>query len=300
MKKYLIKILIFFAIMFVVDRVAGVAFNYIVQHAKGGYVAHRQFISNEMERDILVFGSSRAVHHFDAKQIEDSLGLSCYNCGQDGNGAVFNDGQWRLIRERYYPKLIVYDIFPEFDLLEGDNHKYLGWLKLYYDRPGISELFDEVDKTEKFKMLSQMYRYNYNPLQFLADYVHPFMQLDEYGYMPMAGELDTLRVKKGMTPMSSYSFDKQKLQSLCNIINSRGETQIMFVVSPIWYGMDAASLQPIIELCNERGIQFVDFSNDPKYLHQNRFFRDGLHLNKEGAEEFTKDLIEVLKRIKLI
>lgn len=298
MKQFIVKIAIFAAIMFLVDRIVGYAFNYFVQHTKGGYVGHHQYISNEMERDVLIFGSSRAVHHYDAKMIEDSLRLSCYNCGQDGNGAVFNEGQWKLITNRYQPKIIVYDVFPEFDLFKGDNHKYLGWLKLYYDHPGIPEVFDKIDKTERIKMCSQMYRYNYNPLQFIADFIHPIFKLDDYGYMPLSGDLDPMRVKKGNASSSSYSFDEQKINSLRAIIAERGTAKIVFVVSPIWYGMDEASLSPIISLCEENDIPFFDFSNNPKYYHQNKFFRDGLHMNQQGAEEFSRDLVSVLRQYK--
>ena len=65
----------------------------------------------------------------------------------------------------------------------------------------------------------------------------------------------------------------------------------------MWYGMDRESIEPILEICNRENIKFLDFANDSKYVHQNKYFKDGLHLNANGADEFTKDLICVLKQI---
>ena len=295
MKRFIVKILLLILLIFVVDRVGGLFFSYCVDHSKGGYVGHYQYISNELDKEVLVFGSSRAIHHYDAKMIEDSLKMTCYNCGQDGNGAIFNYGQWLMIRERYQPKLIIYDIFPEFDLQEGDNHKYLGWLKLSYSRNGIPEIFDSVDSTERYKMLSKLYQYNYNPIQIIADYVHPIKKIDNYGFRPLPGEIDTLKIKKRHVGDVKYVFDDLKISYLERLIHDRDSSKIVFVLSPSWYGVDLRSMQPILDICHREDILLLDYANDPKYLYRDVFFRDGLHLNEYGAREFTKDLISDLK-----
>ena len=50
------------------------------------------------------------------------------------------------------------------------------------------------------------------------------------------------------------------------------------------------------QICKRKNISFVDFSNNPKYVHHNEYFRDGAHLNARGADEFTRDLIVELKK----
>ena len=76
---------------------------------------------------------------------------------------------------------------------------------------------------------------------------------------------------------------------------SRNGTRLVMVVSPYWSGMDTAICQPVKELCLSRGIPFLDYSNDPKYLHNNTYFADGVHLNARGADEFTRDVTEKVK-----
>ena len=70
---------------------------------------------------------------------------------------------------------------------------------------------------------------------------------------------------------------------------------LVFVVSPIWYGQDTLVLEPIKQICEKRNTFIIDFSNNPKYVHHNEFFKDGTHLNARGADEFTKDLIKALR-----
>ena len=78
------------------------------------------------------------------------------------------------------------------------------------------------------------------------------------------------------------------------------DTKIIFVVSPFWNGADTTVYQPVRDICKEKNILFLDFSNNPKYVHNNSFFYDGSHLNARGADEFTKDFIIELKKHKII
>lgn len=298
MKKFLIKLAVFAVLLFGVDRGIGAAMNYLSNHAIGGYVAHHNYMNNEMTKDILVFGSSRAVHHYDAKMIEDSLGMSCYNCGQDGGGIILNYGEWLMIKEHCHPKLIIYDFEDGFDYYEGEPcAKFLGWLKPYYDRNCIKDIFETVDKTEKWKMMSKMYRHNGKALQIMSDYLYPVYKVDPYGFLPMDLQLDTLQIRKTDAKVKKPipEVDKLKLEFLEKFIGSLGDTKLVFAVSPMWYGKDERRLAPIIEICEKNDVPFLDYSNDEKFVHHNEYFYNGTHLNATGAEVFTKEFIETIR-----
>lgn len=297
MKKFLFKIVVFFAMMFVIDVAAGNLFAYMINKAKGGDTSRNNHICNSVNAEILIFGSSRAFHHYNSIIIEDSIGMSCYNCGQDGNGSILNYGRYQLICQRYSPKLVIYDVTPSFDLLAGDdNHKYLSWLKVYYDRNGISDIFESVDSSEKYKMQSNLYRYNGKFIQIVSDNIHPLQDADINGFRPINGEMDTMKIRKKEKKMQEFEFDTLKIAYINKIIDESPNTKFVFTVSPLWYGMDSAELLPIKNICQERNIPFIDFSNDPKYVHNNNYFKDGSHLNARGADEFTRDLIVELKK----
>lgn len=185
MKKFVRNILIFFAVVAVIDVAFGFACRYLNSHAKGGDTKLHYFVTNECEADILIFGSSRAFHHYDPRIIEDSLGMSCYNCGTDGNGVVFLYSRLLMMTERYTPKVIIYDICKSFDVDEGDNMKYFKWQKRYYDKPGVSDVFEIVSTNEKYKMWSQLYSYNGDFIQMLMDNIHPMQEFNVGGYRPV-------------------------------------------------------------------------------------------------------------------
>ena len=298
MKRFLIQIGIFFLLITVIDVIAGKTFSYFVDHAKGGDNGRNNYICNETSEDILIFGSSRAIHHYNPVMLSDSLGLSCYNCGQNGNGVILNYGRYQLICQRYIPKLLIYDVTSEFDLLAGDdNHKYLGWLRAYYDREGIPEVFESVDSIEKYKMLSQMYRYNTKFIQIVSDCINPLQSEGIKGFRPISQDMDTMKISKKPQKKESYNFDSLKMSYLEKMIVESKDTKVVFVVSPSWYGMDTLQFKPIKDICQRRNILLIDFSNTPKYIHNNYYFRDGSHLNARGANEFTCDLIVELKKL---
>jgi len=295
MIKFLIKVALFFAILIVVDKVSGYTLSYLSENSKGGYTGHYHYLVDKTNEDVLVFGSSRAIHHYNPRIISDSLGMSCYNCGQNGNGIVLFYGWWQMIKERYQPKMIIYDITTDFDLLKGeDNHKYLGWLKEAYDRKGVQDVFLSVDKTERYKMMSQMYRYNSKWHQVVADYIYPLYVVEENGFFPLKGSIDPMKVRKNVNLTQPFEFDQLKLDYLKKLVDEIGDTKLVFVVSPSIYGLNARQLEPVRELCLKKDIPFYDFSNDKKYVHNSEYFKDGSHLNAVGADEFTKELVKLL------
>ena len=295
MKRFLIQAIAFFAIVFVVDMACGFAFKQVESKAEGGFTYRDHYICDKLETDVLVSGSSRCVRHYNPQIISDSLGLSCYNSGQMGNGIILNYGRFRMVEERKKPKIIIYDLHPEFDLLAGyDNHRYLTWLKSHYGRDGIADIFESIDKTEKFKMLSQMYRYNSRWVEIMMDFLHPISDARNNGFSPLIGEMDKTKVRSVQDSKRDYLFDDLKISYLNKLIDESQGEKLYIVVSPIWYGMDTSQFEPVRQICQERGIPFIDFSNDPKYVHHDEFFFDGNHMNERGADEFTRDLIRRL------
>lgn len=300
MKKFICKIGLFFLIMAIGDFIFGCTMDSISKRIDIGGTGRDNYICDKMTDDLLIFGSSRAEHHYNAQMISDSLGVSCYNAGESGCGIILAYGRLLMTLERYTPKTIVYEVTPLFDYLEGDNHKYLYRLKQRYDRLGIDSIFWKVDPTEKYKMMSGMYRHNSSFLQNLI--VHFFRISTDNGikgFRPINKEMDTMRIgvdKKQYDSKDGYVYDPLKIHYIDKFLEKSKNIKIVFVVSPIWYGQDTLVLEPIKQICEKRNTCIIDFSNNPKYVHHNEYFSDGAHLNARGADEFTRDLIKVLRK----
>ena len=201
-----------------------------------------------------------------------------------------------MIDERKKPKVVIYDIAPDFDIFVGDdNHRYLTWLKQHYERNGIADIFEIIDPTEKYKMINQLYRYNSRIIELMSDYLHPISDTRANGFSPLKGELDRTKIKTSSKRVKKLDVDKVKLDYINKLIDELDGVKLYFVVSPRWYGMDSVQIQPIIDICQKRNIPFIDFANNPKYVHQDIYFKDGNHMNERGANEFTRDLIGCLK-----
>lgn len=297
MKKFIFKIIIIFTIVAIFDYFFGVVMGHVVNNINVGGQGRDNYICNVAEEDILVFGSSRAVHHYNSTILEDSLGMSCYNCGEEANGFILSYGRLLMALERHCPKVIIQDITAEFDLHKNDNHKYLGWLKTRYERAGVSEIFDAIDKTESYKMKSQMYRYNSKFLQNIFVYLTSVStDMGIKGYRPINEPFDSMKIAKTEKP-DDKEIDSLKIDFIHRYLELAQNSKIYFVVSPIWYGMDSEEIAPIAQICKERNIPLFDFSNNPKYVHNDEYFKDGTHLNAFGADEFTKDLIKEIKSL---
>ena len=295
MKKFIVHIIVFFAIIVVIDFCFGQVCQYLNSHAGGGDTQREYYAFMKSSEDILIFGSSRALHHYVPAIIEDSLGLTCFNCGLDGNGIIMQYGRFKVITNRYSPKCIIYDIEPTFDLKVDDKIKYLTPLKPYYDQNGVDSIFWSVAKTEKYKMLSYMYRYNTKFIQKLSDNIHPLQQISYGGYMPLYGKLDYEVAWKNF---EQYSIDDLKIQYFEKMIRTSLQKgiKLIFVASPSYHTLNSDVFYPIKELCDKYDITFLDYYCDPYFVNNPLYFKDSGHLNDDGANVFSCILSHILKQ----
>lgn len=298
MKKYIIKIILFAIIIVITDILWGYFFRYWFHNINSGSIGKTNYISEQLDEDILIFGSSRAEFHYNPIIISDSLGMSCYNCGASGYGILASYGRLSIIKEHHQPKIIIVEASRDFDIITEDNYKYLGLFKKDYERGSIAELFNDIDSTQKYKMLSQMYRYNsnfnHNPKTIFKPFHGKYKPDKLHGFHQLKAEFDSMKINPSHMK-SDGEIDSLKLNYVEKFIDLAQGSQLFFVSSPIWYGMSPEHLAPIKEICKRRNVPFIDFSNDPKYVHNNALFKDGKHLNDKGADEFTKDFIRKLR-----
>ena len=303
MRKFLLKIGLFIFFLLVVDQTVGAYLDRIPKLIQKGGVGRENFISNHVEDSILIFGSSRAWSHYNAQMITDSLGYTCYNCGEGGRDIINSYAKLKLVMERYEPKLVIYELTPFLDMLQGeaDTHS-LFLLKPFYERNGIDSIFWDIDPYEKYKMMSYLYRSN---SKFLRNSFVYFTDRNTdpgvRGCSPSKTPFDSTKVQKDINKMYDssvgYEYDIVKINYLRRFIEKAGKLNLLIVVSPLWYGQDSKVLEPVVEICRKKKVRLIDYSNDYRFVHNNDFFSDGLHLNAQGADEFTKILINDLKML---
>lgn len=297
MKRFIINILVFFAIVAAVDVVAGKVFGYMQATKAKGRTGVEYHVCRALDEDVLVMGSSRASHHYVPQVLEDSLGLSCFNGGQDGNGIVMQYGRWKMLSEHKVPKLIIYDIEPSFDMVENDNERYIDRLKPYANNKAVNSYIASIFPMERFKLASQMYRYNYKFLEILSDCVAS--SVIPSGYIPLKGHirLEVMTAKQGREA-AAPTLDGVKLGYLEKLIAEVQESgsKIVLVSSPYWKGHSQTDFSAIEALSEKYGVLFLNYG-DSALSENPDYFADSMHLNDEGANEFSKDLVTKLKVI---
>lgn len=298
MKKYLINIAIFFAIVAVLDFSMGKAFYYLQSNKAKGGTESEFHICNDLNEDILVMGSSRAAHHYVPQIFADSLGMSCYNGGQDGNGIVMQYGRWKMISKHHLPKLIIYDIEPSFDLKVDDNTRYIDRLKPFADDRDVKGFVASVFPMERFKLLSRMYRYNYKFLEIISDCIQSTDVNN--GYKPNYAQIrnEVIGQERDSTATALSELDPIKLECLQELITeaqSKG-VQVVLVSSPYWRGYNDIDMAQVKAFAEKNGILFIDYA-DSELRDNPDLFADSMHLNDKGARVFSRDLCEMLKRL---
>ena len=301
MRKFIIKISLFAILFGIVDVLFGYVMSAVSLRIDTGATGSDNYICDKSVDDILIFGSSRAKNHYNAQMISDSLGLSCYNCGISGCGIISAYGRLLMLLERHTPHTIIYEITPEFDLLDKiDNHRHLVNLKRHYDRVGIDSIFWSIDPTERYKMLSGMYRHNTSSWRDLFNYLHkPSKNPELRGFSPLDQEMDPQKMnhkRRSSHLKEKYVYDSLKIQYLNKFIDKTKGVDLIFVVSPTLSGRDTLVLGIVKQICKERNLPLFDYSNSPKYKHHNEYFFDGSHLNARGADVFTRDIINELRK----
>lgn len=301
MKKFVLKILLFFGCVAVMDVLFGFGFSWLRSHAKGGSTANCEYIANRANDDIIILGSSRATHHYIPQIIEDSLGMSCYNCGEEGNGVVLAYGRLRMMTNRYKPKLIIYEITPGSDFeTKEPNTKYLGYLRAYYNKNGIEEIFDDFDdEFSRLKMQSKMYQ---NTGRLLPDIIDNIIYRDnQKGYAPLYGKMNQKNSLAENVVDTIREVDSIKLSYVDKVIEVAlsNDIPIIFAISPR-YSLDSriSKYEPAFSLCKERGVPVYNFINYPSIADNAEYFQDGGHMNHKGAEAYTNMLVtKVLNNI---
>lgn len=296
MKKFVVRLAIFALIMALGDLLVGLVSGKLVAHAKGGNTARMCYIAKDVNADILIFGSSRAIHHYDPDVLEDTLGMSVYNCGFDGNGIICAYGYYKMVCERYCPDVLIYDI-SGYDLMTDDNHRYLGNLRYFFDNGDVQAIFRDVDMLEQYKMLSGMYRYNSMLPQIVMDNFHP-LHPNSKGFQPLNGEMKY--IPKFTPKQESFEYDSLKLDYLERLINEcQGKTRLVFTLSPGFGRTDEREYEPLKELCARYDIPLLSHFTDTTFNIHKEYFADTGHLNHRGATAYTKTFAHEVKELLL-
>ncbi|MEI7723706.1 MAG: hypothetical protein WCK09_01310 [Bacteroidota bacterium] len=302
-KRFIFRLSLITIILLFFDLGIGTLLKLYYYREKSGQSFSTTYAIDSVNTDILIFGSSRAIHHYIPKVFQDSLGLSVFNIGRDGSFLLYNYAVFKAISKRYHPKLIIFDITPEEITRETTSYDRLSVLLPYYqDHPEIRATINLRGPFEMIKRISSIYPYNSAILSIIKGNISHFntKNSEMKGYIPISkiiknkkiGTLDIGKLK------NETNTDKNKIAAIKNMIEvcKKSGIKIIFVQSPMYIRkLDYYFNPQFSKLCSDNEVQYFNLSNHFFFLEHPEFFADKNHLNNEGAILFSKLLITKIK-----
>lgn len=298
---FLLKLFTLFLVLFVLDFALGTILEKLYFKQRNGELYRITYSIDKTHEDILVFGSSRAEHHYHPEVFQKKLNLSFFNTGLDGEHILFHYALLKGVLSHYTPKVVILDfVAGEFKINRECYDKISNLLPYYESHPEIRDLIRLRGPYEKYKLLSKVYPYNSEILQILQG-VHssskPSHQ-EEDGYFPLYNQ-ETDSERKISYP-ASYPIDSIKLKIYESFLRDckKAGTELFVICSP--YYLDAQneeySIRLAKELAKKYNVDFLDFSQDPLLSKNKHFFSDPSHLNDQGARIYTGMVIDSISR----
>jgi hypothetical protein len=280
------------------DFLLGKVLRYFYFKQESGLLYRTTYAMEVTHSDALIFGSSRANHHYHPTVMEQQLGMSTYNTGRDGNFILYNTAVLKSILKRYTPKVILLDLDVYTFNESPENYDRLSSLLPYYKtHEEIRDIVELKSPFEKIKLQSGVYPFNSLVFKIAVGNteMNKARKASLNGYVAL-----TATHKKDIQEYNiEEKIDSQLVKSFTSFITSAkaAGSKVYVVVSPIYYQYKRSqTIELARSICQNNGVAFWDYSRDTTLQQHRDWFADRVHLNDEGAQYFTKIIAEKIKQ----
>jgi hypothetical protein len=302
LKRFLIRICIFLLILFVIDAGLGKLLRHFYFKQSSGVDYETNYAINKANEDFLIFGSSRASHHYYPPVLEKKLQLSCYNLGRNGNFILYSEAILQAVLQRHTPKYIVLDIVQhEFEKYPASYDQLACLLPYYKDHPELRSTIKLRGMFEPVKLVSSIYPFNSSVVSVALGNTAS-RKNNEFikGYGPLLRAItDSVQT---LVNKNDYKIDTIKTKAFQRFIDSCKSRKIALVVTVSPYFDKFSNEDQSITICRrmaeENGIPFWNYSDDALYQGIGAHFYDKDHLNDAAAIRFTEKLADRLLQSK--
>jgi hypothetical protein len=294
--KFGFKVIFLFCFVFIADQITGNILRKLYFSQKAGEAYRTTFAMDSTNAELLIFGSSRASHHYVPEIFEERLKMTYYNTGRDGSFILYNYAVLKVVLSRYSPQIIVLDINPTEFYFDPESYERLSSLLPYYsDHPEIRSMINLRSHFEKIKLLSSIYPFNglLTAIGIGNLKINKKRKSDDKGYIPLYGKMNKTELIS--TQSRPGSIDTIKLQALDSIseLCSKNGIKLFICFSPIFARTRETKIDTlIVNIVNENRFKYFNFSNEPYFLTNPDLFRDINHLNQDGAIYYSSLVLD--------
>ncbi|MBW1617206.1 MULTISPECIES: hypothetical protein [Empedobacter] len=263
-------------------------------------------INNDiLDKDILVFGSSRAMAHVNPVIFKSITNKSTYNLGYNAQNLPLIKYRIDVSESKTNAKnfILVLDDFTFRDntifKIDQLSPILLYNIKLYNIQKGI-------DYYKIYDVYIPLIRYfkNYNENNWFKELYKVFAYSKTKTFKVNGYRKLDLKWKeeKYTSQNSIIDFDENIFNLLKQIIDDckKKNINLILVTSPTYIDFIHHQknhdfiIDKVKKISNENNILFIDYSRMPEIMDK-QYFADKLHLNSKGADIFTKKLAEDIK-----
>lgn len=291
MKSFVKRSVSLLIILVIVDIVVGWIGNRIILNMpeSSAFISHTTYSVLRQKTDILIVGASKAKHGIEPFMIRDSLGMDCFNAGEDGCDMMYYDMVLQGFVSRCKLKTVILDMAPLALDHKLDLSRYL-----YGMSPVVNKFAEDVYPWyERLKLRSNLYRLNGFFPQLSSLMLDK--NLPHAGFTPLVGTYD----RADMVQCDKFTVRPYEKKYLDDFVETckNNNIKLLVYISPTYYHNNHAFNSYLSQYCRNKGVFFRDMSQ-PDGFRSPQYYKDRDHINSIGAEVFTKIVISDIKKHK--
>ena len=268
-------------------------------------------VGGKINADILIAGSSRALNHYDPREIHRITGHRSYNIGLNGSQTDIQLARVRMyLAHNRKPKLLILnlDLFS-FQVTHGeiyDPGQYIPYLNEKHLYDALSAINPAMWKSKVIPLYGYVVEdlrltwikglrshFDLNPTE---DHFFGFNPR----YSAWTGDFQRYRESNGSGVQ--VAIERKGIEEIDDLVKlcHDQEIQLVFVYSPEYLEMQAMTnnrrelFERFVELNRQTGTPFWDYSDSAISASRGNFY-NSQHLNAGGAAIFSAELAERIK-----
>lgn len=299
--KFALRLLFFAILFFILDKLFIVVANRSAETEVDKKLEH--LVRGEINKDIIISGSSRGSRDIIAGQIEDSTGLTAYNLCYPGSNVEFHEFiLTTLVKFNKPPRFLLLVVDDDSEFRSRENEGIIYRLDRLYPLVKYSHIRHELVKLGvKDKYMSKLFVLHWlNKANFdlRQKRFSPNDTILECGSMPISWQYQG-RKWEFLSERSEYSKEDEMIEKvdayreILNICNSNN-IKLIVIFPPNYKSHSISFEKRIKELSSDKVMYYVYNADNPIYRNKD-YFSDEDHLMKNGAIIFTDEVIRFLK-----
>lgn len=298
---FLFRLTIFLFLLAALDFGVGkILRNFYFRQTSGPDYEANYAITKSREQ-LMIFGSSRARHHYYPPAFEKKLDLTSYNAGRNGNFILYSNAVLQSVLQRHTPDVVLLDIVKHEFEEYPPAYEHLSVLLPYYEQhPEIRSTILKRGKFERVKLLSRMYPFNSTLVSIALGNTEYNKSREEIidGYGPLRRQMNTAAIEEENP--GTYTIDTALVNAYEQfIVSCKTKGVNLFVASSPYYNTiknTDTSLVIARQIAEKHGVPFFDFSQDTNYTKRSTDFYDKDHLNHEAATRFSEQVADSIRK----